>query len=266
MVAAMRIRSALVVIALAATACGSNSVPGASTGASDVPSAPATGTTPLPGGAAAEPSRFAFPPASDEGIEPTGPTIPILDPPRPGVYRYRVDVRSPGDLLRRIEFDIREPERGNEGWRQWLFVHEAGDPNGAEQLKRWGRGQVLFEEVVFHEEGDERRCKVVPPIVELVFPLEVGATWTTESSGSCPGLEPGSLDYDVLGTEEIVFEGETYLTFVIETTTHGTFGGQPYEYARRAWFSPELRVNLRQEAGTGSTPSRLLTLIEIVPR
>lgn len=195
--------------------------------------------------------------------------------PVAGAYRYRLTATDASGRVERREQSrtYAEPIRNERIWRQEnVQLARNGDFTTKRvsllEWRRWGVFIVSRDDptqTIFSDgsvEWEPRPCSYEPPRPVVRFPLDVGRQW--RASGSCRAPDDEVVftyrtTWDVVGTERVVVDGESYDCFVIEEQEDDPVGS-----ATRSWHSPVLGLTVRSESvapdATGN--SFVLELIE----
>lgn len=204
-------------------------------------------------------------PASDPGLgAPADPGPPVA--PRAGRYRYRTS----GGEGAGEESTTTVEDRGRDGDARRLSVTTTGSQLTSTNDVVWRSDGVrtLRSTLTF---GDRQAdCDWEPDIVDAVFPLTAGATWSSASKCSVTGLTPAPIELERASTSKvvelrrIVVAGTPVDVWVIERTERLSGGGRSEEGSAVAFFSPKhgIEVELR---GTVSGRDYVRQLVSLDP-
>lgn len=227
----------------------------------------AAGDDPVTADPAASPAPSAATtlPPPDAGLgAPTDPGPPV--PPRAGRYRYRT---TGGDDAGE-ESTTTVAERGREGDETRLSVTTTGGQLTSTNEVVWRPDGVrtLRSTLTFGERQAD--CDWEPDLVEAVFPLAAGATWTSASQCSITGLTPAPIVLErsstskVVELRRIVVAGTPVDVWVIERTERLSGGGRSEEGSAVAFFSPRHGVDVELR-GTVSGRDYTRQLVSLEP-
>lgn len=229
-------------------------------GSAGAPGPSTAGDAPAPG--ASTPTTF--PPADPALGAPSDPGPPV--PPRAGRYRYR----TTGGEGAGEESTTTVEDRGRDGDATRLSVTTTGGQLTSTNDVVWRPDGVrtLRSTLTF---GDRQAdCDWEPDIVEAVFPLVAGATWSSASQCSVTGLTPAPIVLERASTSKVVelrridVAGAPVDVWVIERTERLSGGGRSEEGSAVALFSPKHGIDVELR-GTVSGREYTRQLVSLDP-
>lgn len=214
------------------------------------PLAASTTTAPLP-----PPTTSAtFPPPPDDLGAPVDPGPPV--PPKPGAYRYRTtgaaaEERGEGESTTRIE------ERGRTDDETRLLITTTGGELSITTEVAWRPDGVRARRSTFTFGDRKGECDWEPDVVEAVFPLRPGATWTSTSTCAVTGAAPTPIPLKRTISAEVVdlrrtrVAGVVVDVWAIKRVERLEGGGNNGETSALALFSPKHGLDV-EITGSGS--------------
>lgn len=213
--------------------------------------APAAATTTLP------------PPDPALGA-PVDPGAPVS--PRPGRYRYRTTGGDDGGS----ESTTTVEGRGRDGDATMLSVTTTGGQLTSTNEVVWRADGVRTLRSTLSFNGQQAECDWEPDIVEAVYPLQAGATWSAESRCEVRGLTPAPIVLERASSSTVVelrrveVAGATIDVWVIERTERLSGGGRSEEGSAVALFSPRHGIDVELR-GTVSGREYVRQLVSLDP-
>lgn len=220
----------------------------------DTPAAKSTTTAPLP-----PPTTPAtFPPPPDDLGAPVDPGPPV--PPKPGAYRYRTtgtaaEESGEGESTTRIE------ESGRSGDETRLLVTTTGGELSITTEVAWRPDGVRARRSTFTFGDRKGECDWEPDVVEAVFPLRPGATWTSTSTCAVTGAAPTpiplkrTINAEVVDLRRTRVAGVVVDVWAIKRVERLEGGGMAGETSALALFSPKHGLDV-EITGSGSGGGR----------
>ncbi len=217
-------------------------------GASDKPAEPpAEGPANSPAGDPAAPgaqrpaadagaTTTTFPPPADLGAaQDPGPTVP----PRPGVYRYRVQAR--GETAEATT-TVEDKGSDNVGRNQVLSMKGGGFDSTSDVS--WRSDSVVVSRSTFTFGETKSECDWEPDFVQARLPLAKGVAWQSTSSctttfAGTPVVITRALQAKVVDLRRVRIAGQAVDAWVIETNDRFDFAGRVIEQQGSALFSPK---------------------------
>jgi hypothetical protein len=231
--------------------------------AGSVPAADgATGASTAPGAAASAPTTLA-PPDPALGA-PTDPGPPV--PPRAGRYRYRTTGGDEGGS----ESTTTVEDRGRDGETTRLSITTAGGQLTSVNDVEWRADGVRTLRSTLSFNGQQTDCDWEPDIVEAVYPLAPGATWSADSRCEIRGFTPTPIVLERTSRSKVVelrraeLAGTTVDVWVIERTERLSGGGRSEEGSAVVLFSPRHGIDVELR-GTVSGREYVRQLVSLDP-
>ena len=199
-----------------------------------------------------------FPPPPDDLGAPVDPGPPV--PPRPGAYRYRTtgtaaEEGGEGESTTRIE------ERGRSGDETRLLVTTTGGELMITTEVAWRPDGVRALRSTFTFADRKGECDWEPDVVEAVFPLRPGATWTSTSTCAVTGAAPTpiplrrTVNAEVVDLRRTRVAGVVVDVWAIKRVERLEGGGITGETSALALFSPKHGLDV-EVTGSGSGGGR----------
>lgn len=204
-------------------------------------------------------------PTTDPGLgAPVDPGPPVV--PRAGRYRYR----TTGGEGAADESTTTVEDRGRDGDATRLSVTTTGSQLTSSNEVVWRSEGVrtLRSTLTFGDRQAE--CDWEPDIVDAVFPLAAGATWSSTSQCSVTGLTPTPIVLErastskVIELRRIVVAGTPVDVWVIERIERLSGGGRSEEGSAVAFFSPKHGIDVELR-GTVSGRDYVRQLVSLDP-
>lgn len=236
---------------------------GASDGQAEAPAATTETTDGTAPGPAPAPTTT-LPPADPALGEPADPGPPV--PPRPGRYRYRTTGGEDGGS----ESTTTVEDRGRDGDATRLSITTTGGQLTSTNEVVWRADGVRTLRSTLSFNGQQAECDWEPDIVEAVYPLLPGATWSAESRCEVRGLTPAPIVLERASSSTVVelrrveVAGATIDVWVIERTERLSGGGRSEEGSAVALFSPRHGIDVELR-GTVSGREYVRQLVSLDP-
>ncbi|HVF31800.1 MAG TPA: hypothetical protein VM933_02075 [Acidimicrobiales bacterium] len=239
---------------------GDVGVDGSGAGAGPAPSP----TTTVPAGASASTTAPTtpptFPPPPDELGTPVDPGPP--SPPRPGAYRYRTSGSAAGGEGGDGESTTTVADEGRVGDETRLTLTTTSDREVTITAEvSWRPGGVRTRRWTFAFGDRKGECDWEPDVVEAVFPLRPGATWTSTSTCAVTGATPTPIPLTRTTEAEVVdlrrtrVAGVVVDVWAIRRVERLEGGGMSGQTTALALFSPKHGLDV-EISGSGSGGGR----------
>jgi hypothetical protein len=181
-------------------------------------------------------------------------------PPRVGTYRYR-STGSAAEGSGESETTTRVEDRGRSGDAARFTVTTTGGELSVTTEVVWRPDGVRAERSTFTFGDAKGECDWEPDVVEAVFPLRAGATWTATSECGVTGvgLTPiplkRTVNAEVVDLRRTRVAGVVVDVWAIKRVERLEGGGMSGETTALALFSPKHGVDV-EVSGTGSGGGR----------
>jgi hypothetical protein len=187
-------------------------------------------------GPAADASPTTFPPPADLGAaQEPGPSVP----PRPGVYRYRVQAR--GDTA---EATTTVEDKGSDNFGRNQVVSMKGGGFDSTSDVSWRSNSVVVSRSTFTFGETRSECDWDPDFVQARLPLANGVAWQSTSScattfAGTPVVIKRALTAKVVDLRRVRIAGQPVDAWVIEVADRFDFAGRVIEQQGLRLFSPK---------------------------
>jgi hypothetical protein len=195
-----------------------------------------------------------FPPPSTDLGAPQDPGAPVA--PRQGLYRYRT-TGGEGEG----ESTVRVVEHGRGGGEVRLGVTVASSQATITNEETWRAEGVRTLRSTFAFGPQSADCDWEPDVVDQVFPLRAGATWSSDSSctitaGGITAVVHRTSHAEVVDLRRVRIDGTIVDVWAIRRVEQLSGAGQSGDSTALALFSPKYGIDVDvQGSATGGGTS-----------